>query len=524
MKLTKQIKLEPLLFFTLVLISSAPVIVFEHFPTLDGPAHLYNSNLLGYLIGGDNFIKQYFSLNSLSTPNWIGHFLILGFQRVFGAIVAEKLIVIICIAGLAYSYRFLISTLNKNQLQSTYIILPFTYSFFLFLGFFNFILSTIFLFITLNLFLKLINNYNSFLHISTALTLLLTYFSHPFGFFGFLLIVGIYGIFILFKEIPKKNISKIVSQSAIIISLITIPSILYIMYAGKGIMAFSNERIPIQELISWLYNLRSLIVFNFGKEQIYTITLFIAIVILLLLIIFKIYVYKNSSNNSPSNSIWLVSSIMLLLAYFILPNQINSGGYVSDRLNYLFFIFILIWISTFTWNKRIITTFCAIVIICHLGLMSYYTKQIYWLNKPAENIHSLAKKIEPNSVILPIGNHPNWMLGHISNYIGADKKVVVLENYEAHTGYFPVLWNWQSIPNITLGNTNLNDVCLSSFETEFNKTFFRKVDYIVLFRNPNAQDMCKVKVDSIINCTYKKIYISEDNTFELFERINNDLI
>ncbi len=523
MKLITQQKFEQLLFFSLVLISIVPVLVFKHFPTLDGPAHLYNSNLLGHLITGDSFLKQYFTLNSLSTPNWLGHILILGFQRVFGAIVAEKIIVITCIAGLAYSYRFLISTLNKNHLQSTFIILPFTYSFFLFLGFFNFILSTIFLLITLSLFIKLINSYNPFLHILAALSLLLTYFSHPFGFFAFELLVGIFGINILIKEIPKKNFSEIVSLGTITISLVTIPSILYIIYAGKGIVALSNERVPILELIRWLYKLRSLIVFNFGREQIYTISIFASIIILSLLIIFKKFVHKNPNNSYPKNYIWLISGIVLLLLYFTLPNQINSGGYVSDRLNYLFFIFILIWISTFNWDKKIIATFCTIAIICHLGLMTYYTKQIYWLNKSAENIHSLAKKVKPNSVILPIGSHPNWMLGHISNYIGADKKVVLLENYEAYTGYFPILWDWKSIPNITLGNTNLNDVCLSSFETEFNKTFLRKIDYIVLTKNPNAQGICKAKVDSIINCSYKKIYTSEDNAFELFELINNDL-
>lgn len=522
MKLITQQKSEQLLFFTLVLISIVPVLVFKHFPTLDGPAHLYNSNLLGHLITGDNFIKQYFTLNSLSTPNWLGHFLILGFQRVFGSIVAEKLIVIICIVGLAYSYRFLISTLNKNQLIFTFIILPFTYSFFLFLGFFNFILSIILLFIALSLFIKLINSYNTFLHILTTLILLLTYFSHPFGFFAFLLTTGIFGIKILLTEIPKKNFIKIIAQVSIIVSIITIPSVLYITYAGKGIVTLASERIPTLELIRWIYRIRSLVVFNFGREQIYTTTIFVSILILSLLTLTKLFSSRQSRDYSSHNSIWLASGIILLLLYFVLPNQINSGGYVSDRLNYLFFIFILIWISSYTWSKKIGIAFCTIAIICHLGLITYYTKQIHWLNKTAECIHSLAENVEPNSVVLPIGAHPNWMLGHISNYIGADKKVVILENYEAYTGYFPILWNWQSIPNITLGNTNLNNICLSSFETDSNKTFFRKVDYIVLIRNQEVQDICKVKVDSIINCSYKKIFISEDNNFELFELTNNN--
>lgn len=459
MKLTKHTCYEPLFFFTMVLVSIIPLLLFKHFPTLDGPAHLYNSNILGYLITGDSFLEQYFALNSISTPNWLGHILILGFQRAFGSTIAEKLIVALCIAGLAYSFRFLVSTVNPQQKHISYTIFPFTYSFFLFLGFFNFIISLVLLFVCLAIFLKLLDSYKISLHIATIACLLLAYLAHPFGFFSFLLFSCIYYSVILYREISKKNFKQLLLSAGIVISIIIIPCLLYIDYTEKSIVAFSSERIELKELIRWIYRLRSLVVFNFGREQVYTTTIFISILALSVLIIFK--KFKNITDHNSLT--WLISSITLLILYFILPNQINSGGYVSDRLNYLFFIFVLIWISSHTINKMLVTTFCTISIICHFGLMNYYFKQISTLNKYAESIHTLARKVEPNSVILPLGTPPDWMLGHISNYIGANKKVVILENYEAYTGYFPIVWNWQSIPNVSIVNTTLMRFILNHF-------------------------------------------------------------
>ena len=516
MSFIKQQKIEPFLFGAVVLISIIPIIIFKHFPTLDGPAHLYNSNLLGHLLSGDSFLDNYFKINNLSTPNWLGHIVILFFQRIFGAVIAEKIIVIICIAGFAYSFRFLVGTLNQHQKAISYLIFPFTYSFFLFLGFFNFILSTALLFVSLALFLKLVKSYTVIVHISVTIGLLLTYFAHPFGFFAFLLSAGTYYC-ILFPSIAKSSLKSYLILGLQLASIIVIPCLLYLNYAGSGLVSLSNEKLSFSELTWWIYRLRSLVVFNFGREQIYTTTIFALIIAFITLIVIRKFNSNDSQKPSILNYTWLISSAILLTLYYTLPNQINSGGYVSDRLNFLFFIFIIIWISNYTWNKKTVIIACAISIACHIGLLNYYVKQISWLNTYAKEVHSLAEKIEENSVILPMGTPPDWMLGHISNYVGAEKKVIILENYEAYTGYFPTLWNWDSIPNLTFGDTNLNEICTNSFQTEFNRTLGKKVDYIIFTGKINLQEECKIKIDSTLNQSYLEFFVSADSTFKLYK-------
>ena len=77
----KLIRLEPLFFYLIVLLYLIPVLAFKFFPTVDGPAHLYNSNLIFELwTNTDGPISNYFQFNNTITPNWSGHFLLLSLE------------------------------------------------------------------------------------------------------------------------------------------------------------------------------------------------------------------------------------------------------------------------------------------------------------------------------------------------------------------------------------------------------------------------------------------------------------
>ena len=48
--------------------------------------------------------------------------------------------------------------------------------------------------------------------------------------------------------------------------------------------------------------------------------------------------------------------------------------------------------------------------------------------------------ISPNSILLPVRTSDYWLDSHFSNYLGISKPVLILENYEASTGYFPIIY------------------------------------------------------------------------------------
>ena len=55
---------EAILFYGFTLINLLPVVLFEAFPTVDGPSHLYNSRVVHeMLFHNDDFLAHYYAFN-----------------------------------------------------------------------------------------------------------------------------------------------------------------------------------------------------------------------------------------------------------------------------------------------------------------------------------------------------------------------------------------------------------------------------------------------------------------------------
>src|SRR6185437_14298022 len=101
-------KLEPYYFYLFLLINLLPVVCFKFFPTVDGPAHLYNSRIIVELVENSNSpIHQFINFNSNLTSNCLGHYLLSFFLIFLPGFVAEKIILIFYLVGLPLSIRHL---------------------------------------------------------------------------------------------------------------------------------------------------------------------------------------------------------------------------------------------------------------------------------------------------------------------------------------------------------------------------------------------------------------------------------
>ena len=66
-----------------------------------------------------------------------------------------------------------------------------------------------------------------------------------------------------------------------------------------------------------------------------------------------------------------------------------------------------------------------------------------------------------SSVVLPLNFTGEWQQAHFVNYLGADRPLILLDNYETDMGYFPLKWNDAKVPNNLLGtlsSTELTDL------------------------------------------------------------------
>jgi hypothetical protein len=524
-----------------------PILSGQFFPTLDGAAHLYNSQLINSLLWEkDSLLNAFFKFNEEPVPNWTGHAVLSVFNFFLAAFIAEKLLLLLYMIGLPLSFRGLINTISPRNKLFSYLIFPFTYSYVFFLGFYNFSISIVFLLITINYWMK--QEYNPFkiqniLILFTLITLI--YFSHIFVFGITIFLIALHILLKATNEIiaNSNQIKEILINSfrktGILLLSSFIPLLLFYFYfysrPPSGNYTFLNH----MELIDWLKNIRPIIALNFIVEEAYTKKLFYLI---FSLTVIAIYIRTNEILSNIDFSIktkftlaiknifrvadfWLIASIIMLFLYFNLPDSDGYAGYVSIRLGLLFFIFYIIWLSTqkFPVWLGLLTT--GVVLYCNFKLNSYYSTATKDLNNVAKECYKASDYILPNSIVLPINYSDHWLHGHFSNYLGIDKPMIILENYECATGYFPLKWNDASIPNTLLGNTSSHELsCLQWKSNNQNPTVI--IDYVFVLGNIDAKsDACNIIIKQILSEKYTLTYSSDNcKLYQINNKYTSDTI
>jgi hypothetical protein len=163
--------------------------------------------------------------------------------------------------------------------------------------------------------------------------------------------------------------------------------------------------------------------------------------------------------------------------------------------------------------------FVLLIIIFHTGLLfKRQNGSIRALNKNATTIYNASKYIEANSIVLPVNMSDNWIDPHFSNYLGVDKPMVILENYEAAIGWFPVKWNIPALPRFMLGDFDkINGI---QWMSNHQSTQTKLIDYVFLVGNTNKmneQNWAELKAVLIKN--YKLVFATEDNYVVIYKRI-----
>lgn len=513
-------RVEEIIFYSVLLINIAFLFATRFYPSMDGPAHLYNANLLKHIFLNNQFIESYYQISSIPVPNWSSHFILSFFGLLFPGWLAEKFFLILYVSGMAISFRLLIKALKPENLAMSVFIFPFIYSFLFHLGFYNYTLSFIFFFLTLAFWN---NNYkaNQFsLHLITGVLLLATYFSNilTFGFLGITL-----GCAIIYNELKSdtKDIKQLTIRWAKRLGLLAVcalPSLLLLfVFFQKTTFAQSAQGNNITELIKWINDVRPLIVYGYQGEVVYTEQIFhvILLVIFISLVLTNNKVkIKDNLSNLKQAILWVPACLTLIL-YFVLPND-SSAGMMSDRLGLLLFIYLIIIAALRNLPVKIMSLFYVVIILLHFSLLIKHSITLRSLDKDAIMISESAKYIEENTVILPVSLSDNWLQPHFSNYLGADKPLVILENYEANVGWFPVRWNPDS-PSVLLGEKQ--EINGLTWHQNMNSSTQRPIDYIFFYGNlTKREDSRWQELNAIIDLGFTLEYESENKYIQLFKR------
>jgi hypothetical protein len=478
------------LFFIAVVINVLPFLFIRFFPTMDGPAHLYNSNLIGQLLHAGSPLHQYFYFNPMLVPNWLSH-IILGFFALFlPAFIAEKILVFLFLLLMPLSFYYMVKALHPQNAGLSLIILPFSHIFLFYLGFYNLALGFIFWFVSVGLWAGYLKNKNKRLLWLLFFLITLSYFTHVMIYGCCLMSLGFLSV-LNFKHID--NQSKTLSVRKVVVPviqliLISLPSLLlFYWFMGHTTFYPSDYRIPLAGLLRYIVRIDPIIIHDQSKEVIYSLPLFVLMLVMSVLAFrSKIKEYKKQHVDKAlkikkifvKNDLFLFLALLFLALFFIVPDG-ASAGMMTDRFGLMFFILWAIWLSISSFRESEKFVFNVIVFFLYFGLLFQHVKSIDYLSGDAAKIEQAASVMEPYSVVLPVNVSSNWMQPHFSNYLGIDKPLVVLENYEASLGWFPLCWNAQKMPRLTLsGKDRLADI---GWPTNPVSSEIKPIDYVMIY-------------------------------------------
>ncbi len=496
--------IEPFLFLIAVLLNALPVLLFKYFPSKDGAAHLYNARLIQELLfGQDTTVSLFYSFTAIPVPNWLGHFIQAAALTVLPAFLAEKLLLVIYIVGLPYAFRQLIKVISPRNVEYSFFILPFCYSYVFTLGFYNFSLALVLMLLTMAYWLKMASaprTVRSSINLFVLLTLL--YFAHIFIFGLTLCMIGLHTVI---NAIPRKpwghawfndmfrSLWPKLWRLGIAAAL---PLLLALIYFWSMPAAPNATFVSKHELMEWLYTLRPIISYNTELERVYTQQIFYALVILaaMSLLVFPAMarlqhsgrdVMKAAMPNTRLALFWWALCLVVLVLYLLMPDERGLAGYMSIRLGLMLFIFIIAAVSLQKTPKWFTWVAVLFVLYCNYNLDYYYRSAVWYQNRIALNCERAASHIAPGSIVYPVNRSDNWLADHYSNYLGIDKPLVILKNYEAGLGYFPLQWNVAELPDLRLGRLRVADLIQEPWIQNEGRPK-RDIDYVFVLGDING--------------------------------------
>jgi hypothetical protein len=529
---TKKWQRAELLIFTVVtIVNMLPFVATRFFPSMDGASHLSNSNIINQLIFYNNSLfHQFFLINPEPVPNWSAHLLISLLTLVMPAFLAEKIMIILLLTATPFAFRNLVQTISPKGTLFSFMIFPFTHSMFFFFGFFNFCMAILLFLITLNYWLR---HERHSLNIKQtgilALLIALTYFSHIVIFGTLLIIIAVHIISgsiqtLVYKKSEIKSVVRQFLQKTSIITLAAIiPLILFVYFFYSRPEIREIRFIEKQELINILVTLRPLVSFNPIIEGKQLTMLFYLFAFLMAIgagyfIVRIIRKFMKTSEETIAkepllptfNFWWLLCSIVILLAlYFTLPDAYGTASYTNYRLGFVFFLVLILWISTFRIPWYIGLAAAITVLYVNTMLIRIYNPSIKDLGKLAVSCNKAADYVIPNSLVLPIYTMDNWFTGHFVDYLAVDKPIVMVYNYECASGYFPVRWNEKLKPNYYIGNPAIPEKYFDFELTKGNPA--RKLDYVFIVGHydPNKDEFF-IKLHKILTEDFVRVYEAEN--------------
>jgi hypothetical protein len=466
-------------FYACLAVSIGSIILSASNPTLDGPSHLYNARIAAYLMQGNGFIGTYFATNPVPVPNLTDHIIMTLLCNYMSFASVEKVMQVLCVVGFSVGFRALVKQFNKESIGLSILAIPYSFSFLYYLGFYNFLLSFPLLFVVIIFYKKKFLDGSEgprLWHYGILLLLtLVIYFTNGLAFLyaGFILFVFEIVKLLNIRKGFEGNWKAMAIKRLLLFSVIWLPGLIcFIVFFSKVVIVQPEHDVSFLERLNWLGIMRPLVVYT-GNEIVYARGILGAI---LLGLGIAIYFRAKSKTILQLNwsDVFFITFLFTLVCYFVIPDG-SSVGMMDTRLCHYLFVFLLIWIAcqkSFQIMNWVIAS--GAVIFHFLLLFNIHVPTQVLLNTEADKMRQGGQMIEANSVVLDVDATDNWLYGHFGCYIGEDKPLLILPNYEPNDRWFGVIWK-DEMPTVCLNGGKDDDIASNQDPHEK-----KEIDYVFI--------------------------------------------
>jgi hypothetical protein len=487
---------EKAFFVFLTFLQVIPYWFITFIPSMDGPQHLHNSQVLNQVLIGNIIFQNFYDINPILVGYWTGHFLLSVFNYVFPAYIAEKLLITFYLIGVAFSFRYFVKSVSSHPSHLTVLIIPFSYTFYFLMGYYSFSLAFIFVFLAYGYYyrfrerLNLKNGFVLFLIISAI------YLSHAFVFalFGFSLILFILLEF-FYELVAQRSFKESIlnmTRKAFILLIISLPAIIFFLIYIHGLITIDStviaESYKFDERLHFLFRIRSLIGFLMAEESYSNYVYWMVMLLVINYLLHRCFVKIKLKSYSviqickalfSIRFIWAHITIVFLLIYFFIPDRISAGNLVN-RIAVFIFYFLAVWIASILLPKKLSFWLAMIVMIFFFYQSHHRVKVMSELSPFSKDVHALEQYIESSSIVFTYRVSSNWVDLHFLNYLGVDKPIINLGNPQCG-GQFPVIWKSEILPRLMVGNIDVTNQYYRKSENNKNQEIIN-VEYVAVYR------------------------------------------
>lgn len=508
----------------------------KYFLTGDGPCHVYNSEIVNDLWRNKDkaFFSRYFTLQYQANPNWLSTFIMASLMFLVNGIIAEKIFLTMYILVFLSGFYRLLEKVSGNISNWELVIFVFVFSHTLCLGFYNFSFG-------IALYFWLVWSWINFLEKITVrntlvffLISLLLFFTHllPFAFGVVTCASLILSYSIAGADGKQRGVRYFIKYAVWLTALLSPLFLLTKLFIGNqnGLqlqMVHHLDMLRIKHLIQFIT------LINITHQEAF----FAEVTGIILLLLFFICVVVRLKNGfRPHRYDGFVLSLLFCSFIYLFCSEYVLGNIMLITIRTQPFVFILLTCCiSYMGGSATVKKVCGLLLFgCFLAMSGYRILYRSIASRGEEDMMLAWKYIKPYSVVLPLNFSPNGkdekgryisdrnqVFGHASQYLGLGKPLIVLDNFEATYGYFPIVWTDSANPYDHLSKYEGMDgippfAAIDAYKQASGVT----INYILMwcYDSSYLQKGHFREFYTNINAAYHTVYVSPSKRTVLFEK------